>query len=69
MLAPALLQTPPFLPLRPTLSFAVLFDVARGARTRSVMKRAVASPHGMMDVRPHFARFSDERPGRHNGIV
>ena len=51
------------------LAFAALFDVASPSRARSTLKRAHVEPHGVTDVWPHFPRFSDERPGRHNGVV
>lgn len=51
------------------LAFAVLFDVADAKRGRAVLKAAHEEPFGVTDVWPHFPRFSDERPGRHNAIV
>lgn len=51
------------------LAFAVLFDVADRTRARSVLKMTHIEPFGITDVYPHFSRFSDQRPGRHNAIV
>ena len=51
------------------LAFAALFEVADAARSRAILKRAHQEPFGVTDAWPHFARFSDERPGRHNGVV
>lgn len=51
------------------LAFAALFDVADAARSRTILGKAHVEPFGVTDVYPHFARFSDERPGRHNAIV
>ena len=51
------------------LAFSILFDVASAARGRELLARAHVEPYGVTDVWPHFPRFSDERPGRHNVIV
>ena len=51
------------------LSFAVLFGVASPAQTRSILRTVHRSPHGILSSWPYFARFSPDRPGRHNGIV
>ena len=51
------------------LAFAVLFGVADARRTRLLLSNAHWQPKGIVNVWPHFARFSDERPGRHNVIV
>ena len=51
------------------LAFAVLFDVADARRARAILQGAHIEPFGITDVYPPFARFSDERPGRHNNVV
>lgn len=51
------------------ISFAVLFEVADKARAKEIMGKAHLEPFGITDVYPHFPRFSDEKPGRHNEIV
>jgi len=51
------------------LAFAALFEVASPSRGRSILKKAHVEPYGVVDVYPHFPRFSDERPGRHNVVV
>jgi len=51
------------------LAFAVLFDVADPVRSRTLLEKAHVEPYGVVDVYPHFPRFSDARPGRHNAIV
>lgn len=50
-------------------AFAVLFHVADSARARSVLANVHEEPWGIPDVWPHFARYDDEHPGRHNVIV
>ena len=51
------------------LSFAILFGVASPAQARSVLEHAHRSPHGITTSWPHFARFDDAHPGRHNAVV
>jgi glycogen debranching enzyme len=51
------------------LAFAVLFDVASPRQALRIIRSAHLEPYGVVDVYPAFARFSDERPGRHNAIV
>lgn len=51
------------------LSFAILFHVASPAQAKDLLKTAHRSPHGILSSWPYFARFSADRPGRHNGIV
>jgi glycogen debranching enzyme len=51
------------------LGFALLFDIADPGRARDVLRNAQVDTHGIADVFPHFPRYSDERPGRHNDIV
>lgn len=51
------------------LSFSILFGVASPARAKSILKNTHLEPFGITDVYPHFERFSDARPGRHNAIV
>ena len=51
------------------LSFAILSGVADKTQAQSMVKHAHISPNGMTTQWPHFARFSDEKPGRHNVMV
>ncbi|HYQ68059.1 MGH1-like glycoside hydrolase domain-containing protein [Actinophytocola sp.] len=51
------------------LAFAVLFGVADARRTRRLLDGTHWQPKGIVNVWPHFPRFSDDRPGRHNVIV
>ncbi len=51
------------------LSFVILFDIADAARAKSVLRNTHVQPHGIVDVYPHFPRYSEARPGRHNNIV
>jgi hypothetical protein len=51
------------------LAFAVLFGVADARQSRQLLANAHWQPHGIVNVWPHFARFSDEQPGRHNVMV
>ncbi len=51
------------------LAFSLLFGVATPEQAASVLRVAHVEPNGMTDVWPAFARYSEERPGRHNVIV
>ena len=51
------------------LAFAVLFGAADARQTRRLLDATHWQPHGIVNVWPHFPRFSDDRPGRHNVIV
>jgi hypothetical protein len=51
------------------LAFAILFGVANPAQARRLLANAHWQPHGIVNVWPHFARYSDEMPGRHNVMV
>lgn len=51
------------------LAFAVLCGVASRSQARTVLDRTHHSPHGVVNVWPHFDRFDDAHPGRHNAIV
>jgi glycogen debranching enzyme len=51
------------------LSFAILFDVASPSQARSILQNTHLQPHGIAPVYPHFPRYNDAQPGRHNVIV
>ncbi|MFJ4901136.1 MGH1-like glycoside hydrolase domain-containing protein [Streptomyces sp. NPDC088727] len=51
------------------LAFAVLCGVASRSQARTVLDRTHHEPHGVVNVWPHFERFDDQHPGRHNAIV
>jgi glycogen debranching enzyme len=51
------------------LAYAILFDVAEDSQAQSILRQVHLQPKGMVCVWPHFARFSDARPGRHNVMV
>jgi mannosylglycerate hydrolase MGH1-like protein len=51
------------------LAFALIFGIAGPAQTRSILANARELPWGMPDTYPNWARYSDDRPGRHNAIV
>ena len=50
-------------------SFAILFGVADKERTKSILQNVHREPKGITMSWPHFERFSDDRPGRHNVSV
>lgn len=50
-------------------AFAILFGVATPEQAQSILSHVKLLPHGIPDVYPSFARYSLDRPGRHNAIV
>lgn len=51
------------------LAFAILFGIADPAQARSILANARAMTWGMPDTFPHWDRYSEAQPGRHNAIV
>jgi glycogen debranching enzyme len=51
------------------LAYVILFEVADAAQVRSILRTVHLQPKGIVCVWPHFARFNDARPGRHNVLV
>lgn len=51
------------------LSFAILFDVASPRQAKSVLAHTHMEPKGITDTYPHYPRYSDSHPGRHNVVV
>lgn len=48
------------------LAFSLWFGLADDAKAQTMMKHFHNQPYGMTCVWPHFKRFSDAKPGRHN---
>jgi hypothetical protein len=51
------------------LAFAVLFGVANPSQIRRLLTNTHWQPHGIVNVWPHFPRYTDDMPGRHNVTV
>jgi hypothetical protein len=51
------------------LSYAILFGVADPAKVNLILQNAHVQLFGITCVYPHFARFNDAHPGRHNQIT
>ena len=51
------------------LSYAILSGVADASQSARILQTAHVSANGITTEWPHFARFSDEKPGRHNVMV
>lgn len=51
------------------LAFAIIFGVADVDKRRKILENTHVQPKGITDVWPHFDRYDDDHPGRHNGIV
>lgn len=50
-------------------AFAVIFDVADRARQAQLLAGHHHQPRGVVNVWPHFERYCDARPGRHEVMV
>ena len=51
------------------LAYSLLFGLADDAKAAEMMRHFHNQPYGMTCVWPHFKRFDDEHPGRHNVLV
>lgn len=51
------------------VSFAILFEVVTPKEARKILEKIHIEPHGLPSVYPHFKRFSDAHPGRHNVLI
>ena len=51
------------------LAFAVMLGVADPARARRVLDNTHWQPCGIVNVWPHFERFDEQHPGRHEVVV
>ncbi|WP_405876129.1 MGH1-like glycoside hydrolase domain-containing protein [Streptomyces sp. NBC_00005] len=51
------------------LALALLCKVADRRRASRILDTTHWQPHGIVNVWPHFPRFDDRRPGRHNVMV
>ena len=51
------------------ISFAILMEVADAKQTQSLLRTTHRTPHGIATQWPHFPRYSDEKPGRHNVMI
>ncbi|MEU8223665.1 glycosyl hydrolase family 65 protein [Kribbella sp. NPDC048915] len=51
------------------LAFVLLFGIADEVQASALISNAQRMTWGMPDTYPHWARYSDAEPGRHNGIV
>ncbi|MCQ2184920.1 MAG: hypothetical protein MJY62_05885 [Bacteroidales bacterium] len=50
-------------------SFAILSSVVSRKEARALAGNVYISRYGIPSVYPHFKRFDDEHPGRHNNII
>lgn len=51
------------------ISFAILFGVVSDAEAERIIANTYSGNHGIPSIYPHFKRFNQEHPGRHNQIV
>ncbi len=51
------------------LAYAILFGVADHKQAQSILETAHRTDYGVPAQWPHFPRYSDAKPGRHNVII
>lgn len=51
------------------LAYAILFGVTDNKQAQSILQTAHRTAYGIPTQWPHFPRFSDAKPGRHNVII
>lgn len=51
------------------ISFAIMFGLVTPSEAQVVIGNMHSSAYGVPTVWPHFKRFSDAQPGRHNGTI
>ena len=51
------------------VAFAILFGIVDDAEAKQVIANTYSGKHGIPSVYPHFKRFDQQHPGRHNQIV
>jgi len=51
------------------ISFAVIFGILEKENARQLIQNAKTSKYGITSIYPDFARYSAEKPGRHNNII
>lgn len=50
-------------------SFAILLDIVSPAEADRIISQMQVTKFGLPSIYPHFKRFSDEKPGRHNMMI
>lgn len=50
-------------------AFAILFDIVTPAEAEKILSQIQVTKYGLPSIYPHFSRFSDEKPGRHNVMI
>lgn len=51
------------------ISFAIMFELVTPSEAQIMIGQMHSSAFGVPTVWPHLKRFSDEKPGRHNGMI
>ena len=51
------------------ISYAIMFGVLNRNQSAKLLKNVKVSKFGITSIYPDFARFSTEKPGRHNNII
>jgi glycogen debranching enzyme len=51
------------------ISYALMFGIPDSEQAKQLFKNITLMPQGIPCVYPHFPRYNDAQPGRHNNIV
>lgn len=51
------------------LSFSIMFGLVTPAEARKIVEKTYSSVYGVPTVWPHFKRYSESQPGRHNVMI
>lgn len=51
------------------IAYAIMFGLVSESEARDILSKVYVSPFGIPAVWPHFQRYNDEMPGRHNVMV
>ena len=50
-------------------AFAILFDIVSPAEAERIISQIQVTKFGLPSIYPHFKRFNDAKPGRHNMMI
>lgn len=51
------------------IAFAILFNIVNKQEALQIVAQTYVSKYGLPSIYPHFKRFTNEKPGRHNVII
>jgi len=51
------------------ISFAIIFEILNQEQAHKLVEKTTTSKFGITSIYPDFARYSSDKPGRHNNII